>query len=153
MAQTIRRLSVPIALFWLAVAALTNAVVPQLEEVGTAHRVSQSPQDAPSLQAMERMGKVFQEFDSDSAAMIVLEGDQPLGDDAHQQDRAADLLKQADEIGKTIDLLGQQLAIQRELNAATADQTARFHDTVATTKALRDKIANFDDFFRPSTTS
>jgi uncharacterized membrane protein YdfJ with MMPL/SSD domain len=102
---------------------------------------------------MERMGKVFQEFDSDSAAMIVLEGDQPLGDDAHQQDRAADLLKQADEIGKTIDLLGQQLAIQRELNAATADQTARFHDTVATTKALRDKIANFDDFFRPSTTS
>ena len=33
--------------------------------------------------AMMRVGKVFQEFDSDSSAMIVLEGDQPLGDDAH----------------------------------------------------------------------
>ena len=27
---------------------------------------------------------MFQEFDSDSAAMVVLEGDQPLGADAHQ---------------------------------------------------------------------
>ena len=33
---------------------------------------------------MKRMGKVFSEFDSDSVAMIVLEGDQPLGADAHQ---------------------------------------------------------------------
>ena len=30
-----------------------------------------------------RMGKVFKESDSDSFAMIVLEGQQPLGDDAH----------------------------------------------------------------------
>src|SRR5262249_34294304 len=34
--------------------------------------------------AMQRMGKVFGEFDSDSAAMILLEGDKPLGDDAHR---------------------------------------------------------------------
>ena len=39
-----------------------------------------APDDAPSLQAMERIGKTFQEFDSNSSAMIVLEGDQPLGD-------------------------------------------------------------------------
>ena len=32
---------------------------------------------------MTRMGKVFKESDSDSFAMIVLEGQQPLGDDAH----------------------------------------------------------------------
>ena len=30
-----------------------------------------------------RVGKVFNEFDSDSAVMVVLEGDKPLGDDAH----------------------------------------------------------------------
>ncbi len=42
------------------------------------------PQDAPSVQAMTHMGKVFKESDSDSFAMIVLEGQQPLGDDAHQ---------------------------------------------------------------------
>ena len=43
-----------------------------------------SPQDAPSVQAMMRMGKDFKESDSDSFAMIVLEGQQPLGDDAHE---------------------------------------------------------------------
>ena len=83
-AQLIRRLSVPIALFWLALAAITNAVVPQLEAVAKQQNVSLSPQDAPSLQAMKRMGKVFHEFDSDSVAMVVLEGDKPLGDDAHR---------------------------------------------------------------------
>ena len=33
---------------------------------------------------MKHIGQVFGEFDSDSNAMIVLEGDQPLGADAHQ---------------------------------------------------------------------
>ncbi|MDT5107803.1 MAG: putative drug exporter of the superfamily, partial [Mycobacterium sp.] len=32
----------------------------------------------------KRVGQVFEEFKSDSAAMIVLEGEQPLGDDAHR---------------------------------------------------------------------
>jgi RND superfamily putative drug exporter len=77
------RFSVPIAAFWLALAVVTNVYVPQLEKVAQAHNVSLSPQDAPALQASKRIGKVFQQFDSDSAAMIVLEGDQPLGADAH----------------------------------------------------------------------
>jgi RND superfamily putative drug exporter len=59
------------------------------------------------------------------------------------------LLKQVAEIDKTIGILHQQYSAQQELNAATADETARFHDTVATVQDLRDKIANFDDFFRP----
>ncbi|HXO54617.1 MAG TPA: MMPL family transporter, partial [Mycobacterium sp.] len=79
----IRRFSVPIVWFWLGLAVVTNVFVPQLETVAQAHNVSLSPQDAPSLQASKRIGKVFHEFDSDSAAMIVLEGDQPLGADAH----------------------------------------------------------------------
>jgi RND superfamily putative drug exporter len=83
-AKWLRRLCVPIVLFWLAVAALTNVLVPQLEEVGEEQNVALSSPDAPSLQAFERIGEVFQEFDSDSAAMVVLEGDQPLGADAHR---------------------------------------------------------------------
>jgi RND superfamily putative drug exporter len=82
--QTIRRLAVPILLLWLALAAISNVVVPQLEAVGEAHNVAMSPKDAPSLQAMKHIGKVFHEFDSDSSAMILLEGDQPLGADAHR---------------------------------------------------------------------
>src|SRR5712672_3852007 len=80
----IRRFSVLIALFWLGLAVLTNVFVPQLETVAESNNVSLSPQDSPSLQASKRIGKVFGEFDSDSAAMIVLEGDQPLGADAHR---------------------------------------------------------------------
>ncbi|MGU3649825.1 MMPL/RND family transporter [Mycolicibacterium sp. A43C] len=79
----IRRYSVLIALFWLALAVVTNVFVPQLETVAEQHNVSLSPQDAPSLQASKQIGKVFQEFDSDSSAMIVLEGDQPLDAEAH----------------------------------------------------------------------
>ena len=83
-ARTIRWLSIPIVLVWLLIAATTNVFVPPLEDVGKAHNVSLVSADSPALQAMKRMGKVFHEFDSDSVAMIVLEGDQPLGADAHQ---------------------------------------------------------------------
>jgi RND superfamily putative drug exporter len=67
----------------------------------------------------------------------------------YQQDRAADLLKQAAEIDKTIAILRQQYALQQQSAAATREQTEAFHNTVATVTDLRDKIANFDDFFRP----
>jgi RND superfamily putative drug exporter len=82
--RLIRLLAVPILLFWLAITVISNTVVPQVEKVGEAHAVSLSPEDAPSLQAMQRVGKDFQQFDSNSSAMIVLEGDQPLGDAAHK---------------------------------------------------------------------
>ncbi|OBF39452.1 hypothetical protein A5724_08605 [Mycobacterium sp. ACS1612] len=80
----VRRLCVPIALFWLATAAITNVFVPQLEKVGEEHNVALSSPSSPSLQAFQRIGKVFGEFDSDSAAMVVLEGNQPLGAQAHR---------------------------------------------------------------------
>ncbi|BCQ10891.1 membrane protein [Mycobacterium heckeshornense] len=82
--HSIRRLGVPIILLWLGVAAVTNIAVPRLEAVAEAHQVGMSSPDAPAFQAMKRIGKVFKQFDSDSAAMIVLEGDKPLGDDAHR---------------------------------------------------------------------
>ncbi len=80
----IRRLAVPILLFWVGLAAVTNIAVPRLEEVAKAHNVALSPADAPSHQAMKRIGQVFHEFKSDSAAMIVLEGDKPLDEAAHR---------------------------------------------------------------------
>jgi RND superfamily putative drug exporter len=82
-ARAILGYSVLIAVFWLGLAVVTNVFVPQLETVAESHNVSLSPQDSPSLQAAKRIGKVFGEFDSDSSAMIVLEGDQPLGAEAH----------------------------------------------------------------------
>jgi RND superfamily putative drug exporter len=83
-ARTIRVLSIPIILIWLAITVVTNATAPQLEQVGKENSVSLSPKDAPAMIAMNRMGAQFQEFDSDSIAMIVLEGDETLGDEAHR---------------------------------------------------------------------
>ncbi|MGV0804775.1 MMPL/RND family transporter [Mycolicibacterium setense] len=80
-ARVIYRLSVPIILGWLAITAVLTFAVPSLEQVGRESSVSLVPKDAPSFQAMQRMGQVFGESDSDSVAMIVLEGDNPLGED------------------------------------------------------------------------
>src|ERR1700676_5696634 len=81
--RMIRLFSVPILLFWLALTVIVNVVVPQLEVVGQNHAVSLAPNDASSMEATKRVGHDFQEFDSNSSAMLVLEGDQPLGADAH----------------------------------------------------------------------
>jgi RND superfamily putative drug exporter len=82
-ARTIRRFALFIILAWVALTLIVTLAVPSLEGVGQEHSVPLSPKDAPSVQAMMRMGKDFKESDSDSFAMIVLEGQQPLGDDAH----------------------------------------------------------------------
>ena len=82
--RLIRMLSVPIILFWLAATIAVSVLVPQLEIVGKNNAVSLSPQDAPSVIAMKHIGEKFGEFNSDSALMVVLEGDQPLGDDARR---------------------------------------------------------------------
>ena len=81
-ARLIHTLAVPIILGWLALIAVLNVTVPQLEVVGQNQAVSMSPDAAPSMIAMKRMGQVFEEGNSDSSAMIVLEGQQPLDDAA-----------------------------------------------------------------------
>jgi RND superfamily putative drug exporter len=83
-AHFIRVFAVPILLGWVALVVLLNVAVPSLEDVGQAHSVSLSPGDAPSMRAMKHIGRVFKESDSDASAMVVFEGDQPLGDEAHR---------------------------------------------------------------------
>ncbi|SEH79350.1 putative drug exporter of the RND superfamily [Mycolicibacterium rutilum] len=84
LAKWIRRLSIPIMIGWLLLIGVFNMTVPQLEVVGQMRSVSMSPSEAPSVIAMKRVGEVFEEFKSDSAAMIVLESDEPLGGEARQ---------------------------------------------------------------------
>ena len=79
----IRTFALPIVLLWIAIIALLNTTVPQLEEVGKLRAVSMSPNDAPALIATKRVGEVFKEYKTSSSVMIVLEGDDPLGPDAH----------------------------------------------------------------------
>jgi putative drug exporter of the RND superfamily len=82
--HVIRWFAVPIILAWVFVTVLVNVIVPRLEVVGEAHSAPMAPLDAPSMKAMMRLGHNFKEFDSNSTVMIVLEGQQPLGEDAHR---------------------------------------------------------------------
>ena len=88
-ARTIHRFSVLIILAWLAIIAFLIICVPSLEQVEHEHSVSPNPTDAPSVTAAQRMDADFKQSresggGSGSVAMIVLEGQQPLGDDAHK---------------------------------------------------------------------
>ncbi len=83
-ARTIHRFSGLIILAWLAIAVVVAISVPPLEQVEKEHSVTLSPDDAPSFKAMKRMNAAFKETSSDSVAMIVFEGQQPLGDGAHR---------------------------------------------------------------------
>jgi putative drug exporter of the RND superfamily len=82
--RTIHRFSVPIILGWLAIIVILSIGVPSLQQVEKEHSVSLNPPDSPAFTAMTRVNEDFKLANSDSVAMIVLEGEQPLGDDAHR---------------------------------------------------------------------
>ena len=84
LAHAIRVLAVPIILLWVAIVVVVNTIAPTLEAVGEAHAAPMTPEDAASMKAMTLMGHNFKEFNSNSTVMIVVEGQQPLGEDAHK---------------------------------------------------------------------
>src|SRR5262249_12318162 len=79
----IRKFAIPIILGWIGLIAVLSMIVPDLDEVGKMRSVSMAPDDAQSVIATKRMGTVFNEYKSNSSVMIVLEGQNPLGADAH----------------------------------------------------------------------
>jgi len=81
--RLIRTLALPVIVAWIGIVVVLSTIVPGLDEVGKMRSVSMSPHDAPSMIAMKQVGSDFKEFDSDSSAMVVLEGQQPLDAAAH----------------------------------------------------------------------
>ncbi|WP_078288110.1 MMPL family transporter [Mycobacterium sp. D16R24] len=82
-ARTIRRFSILVVLAWAAFTVVINTVVPQLEPVTDANQGPLVPLDAPSSKALIHIGESFQESDSNSLAMVILEGDHKLNDADH----------------------------------------------------------------------
>jgi putative drug exporter of the RND superfamily len=122
-ATWIRRLAVPIILGWLVLIGVLTVFVPSLDVVGQERAVSVSPKDAPSVIAMMRAGEVFEESSTDSAAMIVLEGDGPLGPDARRyySDMVAKLRADTTHVKHVQDFWGDPLT---EVGALSADGKA-----------------------------
>ncbi|MDV3132207.1 RND family transporter [Mycobacterium sp. 29Ha] len=83
-ARTIHRFGVLIILAWVAITVVLTLAVPPLEQVEREHAVALSLEDAPSFKASQRIARAFDETSSGALAVIVLEGDQTLGDDAHR---------------------------------------------------------------------
>ena len=83
-ARAIHRFSILIILAWVAITVVLTIAVPPLEMVEREHAVPLSAPDAPSFKAAERIGEAFDESSSGALAVIVLEGQQPLGEDAHR---------------------------------------------------------------------
>ncbi|MUL63413.1 hypothetical protein BOO86_02955 [Mycobacterium sp. CBMA 234] len=151
-ARTIRVLSPLIILAWVALTLVVTFAVPSLEQVGREHSVPLSPSDAPAVQAMMRMGHDFKESNSDSLAMVVLEGQQPLTDEAHTY--YDELVRQFRNDSKHVehvqDLWSDRLtasgaqspdgkAVYVQLNLAGNQGTALGQDSIAAVRKIVDR--------------
>ncbi len=120
-ARALRNLSVVFILGWVALTLLVTFAVPSLERVGREHSVPLAPHDAPAVQAMLRMGKVFKESDSDSFVMLVIEGQQELGDNAHKYyDKLMRLVKADTNMSSTYRICGGDRLTAAGAQAPTA---------------------------------
>ncbi|MDH6244461.1 RND family transporter [Mycobacterium sp. OTB74] len=152
MARLTRTLSPLIILAWVALTLVVTFAVPTLEHVGREHSVPMAPSDGPALKAMLRMGQDFKESDSDSFAMVVLEGQEPLGDDAHKY--YDELIRQFRNDSKHIehvqDLWGDRLtasgaqssdgkAVYAQLNLAGNQGTTLGQDSVGVVRNIVDR--------------
>lgn len=83
-AHMLRIFAVPIIIAWIVLTVLVNVLVPQLEVISEEHSAPLAPVDAPSMIASKLVGENFQEYKSNSTVMMVVVGEEELGDAAHQ---------------------------------------------------------------------
>lgn len=83
-ARVVRALAIPIVVFWGLLAMATNTFVPQVERVAEELAGPMVPTYAPSQAAMLAIGEKFEESDSTSMTMLVLEADRPLAAEDHR---------------------------------------------------------------------
>ncbi|OBH32093.1 hypothetical protein A5692_15865, partial [Mycobacterium sp. E342] len=80
---------------------------------------------------------------------IAMQNSSTLQTAKFMNDNMAHMLEQADELGKTVATLEHMYGVMRELTATTHSMVGKTHDMVDTTNQLRDRMADFEDFWRP----
>ncbi|HXO56943.1 MAG TPA: hypothetical protein VN866_10430, partial [Mycobacterium sp.] len=73
LAKLLRVLAIPIIIFWVLAAALTNVFVPNLDDVTADNAGPLVARDAPSAQAAIHQGNDFDESNYTSVAVLMLE--------------------------------------------------------------------------------
>jgi putative drug exporter of the RND superfamily len=109
--RMVRAFAIPIIAFWALLAVSTNTFMPQVERVAEELAGPVVPHYAPSQRALLAIGAKFQESNSTSLAMVVLEANRPLGDVDHQyyDDLMRRLLQDTKHVQSAIDLWGKPI--------------------------------------------
>src|SRR5258705_12113819 len=85
LAKLLRVLAIPIIIFWVLVAVVTNVFVPSLDDVTADNAGPLVARDAPSAQAAIHQGNDFDESNYTSVAVLMLETEgRNLGEQDHQ---------------------------------------------------------------------
>ena len=148
-ARTIRGFAPLIIAGWVALTLALTFLVPTLEAVGRQHSAPFAPADAPTVQAMRQMGANFGESQSDSVAMVVIEGEQSLGDDVrnYYDSLIAGLRKDSTHVEHVQDLWGDRLtaaaaqsgdgkAVYVQVNLAGNQGTTLGQDSIAAARDI-----------------
>ena len=109
--RMVRIFAIPIIAFWALLAVSTNTFMPQVERVAEELAGPVVPHYAPSQRALLAIGSKFQESNSTSLAMVVLEANRPLGDQDHQyyDELMRRLLHDTNHVQSAIDLWGKPI--------------------------------------------
>jgi putative drug exporter of the RND superfamily len=109
--RMVRLFAIPIIAFWALLAVSTNTFIPQVERVAEELAGPVVPHYAPSQRSLLSIGAKFQESNSTSLAMVVLEGNRPLGDADHQyyDELMRRLLRDSKHVQSAIDLWGKPI--------------------------------------------
>jgi RND superfamily putative drug exporter len=107
----VRIFAIPIIAFWALLAISTNTFMPQVERVAEELAGPVVPHYAPSQRSLLAIGAKFQESNSTSLAMVVLEANRPLGDGDHQyyDELMRRLLRDTKHVQSAIDLWGKPI--------------------------------------------
>lgn len=151
-ARLLRTLAIPILLFWILAAVVTNVFVPSIEKNTAANAEAEVPREAPSSQAALVEGRAFHESDFTSAAVILLETHgRMLGEQDHRYyDELVRRLEQDKQHvqsllnlwGKPVTMSGQQSA-DAEAATLTVRPTGDLGDASSnhSINAIRDIVA------------
>src|SRR6201996_3341929 len=109
--RMVRAFAIPIIAFWALLAVSTNTFMPQVERVAEELAGPVVPHYAPSQRSLLAIGSKFQESNSTSLAMVVLEANRPLGDADHvyYDHLMLRLLQDTKHVQSAIDLWGKPI--------------------------------------------
>jgi len=119
-AKLLRVLAIPIIIFWVLVAVVTNVFVPSLDDTTAANAGPLVARDAPSAQAAIIQGNDFKESDFTSVAVVLLQTtDRKLGEQDHQyyNELVRRLLDDTKHVASVQDLWGKPVTMSGSQSA------------------------------------